>query len=177
MRQSESDDRQFWEAVKTIGLLLLAVLFGAFVVSQWMTKLLFQYLINPMLNGMLDRNDGAVVLLSAGLWGAVAALFVAPFSLSQGTLDGTTIDVYQYWFGVTVGGVFWGTAIGVWILAIWWTEAEKYMPVGYDVVELFDTPIDIRRPANVGRDENGHRKAVMPDDDLMEELVLGDGTW
>ena len=54
------------------------VLAGTWIVCQWLTRLLFELVINPLLDGALDRHDGLVVALSAGLWAAVA-LLLFPF--------------------------------------------------------------------------------------------------
>ena len=83
MNQQHSDGDQalnwVWEIVK----LVLMFLFGLLLISQWLTRLLFQFVLNPLLDGLLDRHDGAVVLLSAGLWGGIAGFILFPMALSQ----------------------------------------------------------------------------------------------
>ena len=57
------------------------------------------------------------------------------------------------------------------------------MPVGYDVVQLLDTPIEIRQPAITATVEYGDRHSRKHsysngnEEPELEELILDDGTW
>ena len=135
------------QMVTQILLAVLSILFGVFVISQWLTRLFLQYVLNPLLDGLLDREDGAVVLISSLLWGVVAGLVLFPVLWGQDAFGPTPPDMISLWLGTIAAGLLWGIAVGVWVLGTWWNEAERQMPAGYDVVHLLDTPIEIHSPA------------------------------
>ena len=166
-----------WEMAKSFFVLFLSVVFGLFLISQLLTRMLFRHVLNPLLDGLLDREDGMVVLLAAALWSLVAGLLLFPLALSQDAFGPAAQDLLGLWLGTTLGGALWGTAVGVWILGAWWQEAEEQMPVGYDVVQLLDVPLDIRQPATRRSHGPDGTTVTMPEDAELERLILGNGPW
>jgi len=133
-----------------LGLLLrgfVFVLVGAWIVCQWLTRLLFELLINPLLDGALDRHDGLVVALSAGLWAAVA-LLLFPFAFASEIEGAPPEEIRQALLAVGGFGLAWGTSIGFWILLTWWSAVE--LAPAYEPVQLLGEPIEVaaRPPAD-----------------------------
>ena len=177
MSQHQREEDQLWSAVKLVLLIIAAFIFGLLLLSQLATRTLFRHVLNPLLDGLLDREDGMVVLLAAALWSLVAGLLLFPLALSQDAFGPAAQDLLGLWLGTTLGGALWGTAVGVWILGAWWQEAEEQMPVGYDVVQLLDVPLDIRQPATRRSHGPDGTTVTMPEDAELERLILGNGPW
>lgn len=117
--ESEQADELFWAIVQWF-LLALAiagfVVSGSFIVSVWLTKLLFN-LINQLTDGALDKNEGLALLISAVVFGGVALGFT-PYVTQQG------VPLEQAIGGLLVAGMGWGLAVGYKALLDWWRELE-----------------------------------------------------
>ncbi len=114
MTQDDHNDDAAGQIVGIFLLLFSLLLFGLFLLSQWLTGLLLRHVLNPLLDGMLDRHDGAVILLSATLWGLVAGGILFPLSVAQGWYSGSP-SMLQAWLWTCVLGLLWGVTVGVWV--------------------------------------------------------------
>jgi hypothetical protein len=177
MNQSRSDDDSL-----VIGTLLLAIvgwllllLFSVFIISQWLTRMFLTYVVNPLLNNALDRHDGPVVLIAAALWCVIGGIMF-PLATTRGWIDVPADQIRDAWLGAMLFGACWGAVVGVWILLIWWSDLGEVAPVGYDVVQLLDAPLELAsspppvKPITVpgGSRANGELSVAE-----LEQLILG----
>ena len=111
--RSTRDSGEDWGALLLLLLgFLLLILFGAFIFCQWLTGLLLQRVLNPLLDGALDRHEGLVVALSAGLW-ALIALVLTPAVVGAEVLLRAPVAEVVYLF-LLVPGSGWLLGVGSW---------------------------------------------------------------
>lgn len=139
-RDNNSD--AFAAAVNSILLLVLNTLLGVFILCQWLTRLLFQFVLNPWLKGALDRHDGLVIALAGGLWSCVFMGLYGWLVYPEIAAYPTSEQVKIFW--VVVGcGCAYGIAIGTWILLLWWSEVPPLLEPPYEPVERLSTPMKL----------------------------------
>jgi len=98
-----------------IGLVIaLNVVSAAFIISVWLTKLLFK-LVNELTDGALDRSEALALLLSAVVFGGVALLLVP-------AVADPTMSFEQTVGGLLSLGMVWGLAVGWKVTLDWWHE-------------------------------------------------------
>ena len=118
-------------------LLIWMLLAGAWVACRWLTEQLFRHVLNPMLDYALDRNDGLIILLSAGLWGTLFPTLLTPLT------DTSSPKELGQAILVLIGlGLAWGISIGFWILMKWWTEVD-WQQLTYEPVHTLGEPIQV----------------------------------
>jgi hypothetical protein len=140
---SERNDNTEWagQIIGTVFQWCLLILVGVWIICQWLTRLLLEFVINPLLDGALERHDGLVVLLSAGLWVAVALLLFPLLIVPE--LESTPPEEVWQALLITVGlGLAWGTSIGFWILLTWWLAVERLEPA-YEPVQQLGPPVKL----------------------------------
>lgn len=175
MAQYNDDGGWVGYFLKTLLDVLCTVIFGLFLISQWLTRVLFQHVLNPLLDGLPERHDGAVVLLAAGLWSVVAGGILFPLAWAGGEIARTGGELLQAWGWSCLFGLAWGVACGVWVLGTWWAEVERQGRVGYDVVRLLDKPLEIIQMAPTSPSalpQPAHSNGV-PSAEELERLILG----
>ena len=57
-----------WAIALTILLWLWLVLAGSWVISKWLTRLLYEYVLFRFIGEALARHDGLIIALSGALW-------------------------------------------------------------------------------------------------------------
>ena len=119
----------FWTAM---------ILFSAFLISRWLTRLLFEKVLNPLTNSFFERNDGAVVILSILIWAVIgeALLFGYMYAYPQ-TMSWNSQD--YFWATLTFGGA-WGAMIGGWLVLTWWSEIANAPMVVSDFKQALNLP-------------------------------------
>lgn len=177
MSQHDRNNDAAEQIVGNVLLLLSLLIFGLFLLSEWLTELLLRYVLNPMLDGLLDRHDGAVILCSAVLWGLVAGGILFPLSVVQGWY-GDSYNMLDAWFWTCVLGFLWGVTVGDWIVGSWWKEATSHAPVGYEAVQVLGTPIEIQHIGSPGLDAAPSSRAnTGPNDLWLEQMITGGAGW
>lgn len=141
-RGRDATDQVVWPFIQLLLELLGYLIFGVFIVCQWLTRMLFEYLLNPLTEGAFDRHDGAVVLTSAGLWGIVFGGIVLPLAISQGWMVVPATQVDNSVGMMVVAGLLWGGVIGGFLVLTWWNEIEARQPIATDFTQVNDTPQD-----------------------------------
>lgn len=114
---NNNSDELFWSVVNWLLITLAIVGFvvsAAFIVSVWLTKLLFK-MINELTEGELDRNEALALLISAVVFGG-AALLLLPFVANP------SVPLEQTLGWLVFGGMAWGLAVGYKVLLDWWHE-------------------------------------------------------
>lgn len=124
MRRSESDEL-FGAGIHyvLVGLAIAGfVISAAFVISVFLTKLLFR-MVNELTEGEIDRNEALGLMISALVFGALGLLFVPYVATSQVSPEQT--------IGGLVGvGMVWGLVVGWKVMLDWWHElAMMDLPV------------------------------------------------
>jgi hypothetical protein len=144
---SENNDNSAWvgEFIRAVFRWFFLILAGAWIVCQWLTRLLFEFVINPLLDRALERHDGLVVLLSAGLWAAVA-LLLSPLLIVPALQNTSPEEVWQALLIMLGLGLAWGTSIGFWILLTWWMAVERSEPA-YEPLHMLGEPIAVLPPS------------------------------
>jgi hypothetical protein len=161
-----NNDQALWEALKSMAFIGVNALLGGWLVCQWLTRLLFEHLLNPLLKGALDRHDGLVIALAGGLWSLV---FMLLFGWQVKPETPAAAQTQTFWVFVGAGAAY-GVSIGTWILLIWWSQVEPLLERVYEPVERLDEPLRvISSPAKNGP------SAPPSADQLTQELdeVLG----
>lgn len=98
-----------------IGLVItLNAVIVAFVISVWLTKLLFK-LVNELTDGALDRSEALALLLSAVVFGGLALLLMPAVADPSMPLEQTI-------GGLLTLGMIWGLAVGWKVMLDWWHE-------------------------------------------------------
>lgn len=155
-------------------------IFGVFIICQWLTGLLLAYVINPLLDGALDRHDGAVVLLSATLWTGVIGLVFFPLASASGVVAVPPTEWGKAWFGSLTIGCALGMVIGVWVLGEWWGYALRQPPAGYEVVQSLGAPLALTSASPSAPSPRMDEKQQTNDFVSEEEqahLILGEAVW
>jgi hypothetical protein len=137
MTYNHSNDDWAGPLIGAILMWLWLILVGAWVLSRWLTEQLFKHVLNPLLDHALDRHDGLIILLSAGLWGALFPVLLIP-----GVEAASPEELWQATLVLFGLGLAWGSSIGCWILAIWWDEAERRQPA-YEPAQLLGSPVKL----------------------------------
>ena len=164
-----NNDQALMEVLKSIAFIIVIVLLGVWIVCQWLTRLLFEQLLNPLLKGALDRHDGLVIALAGGLWSLVFMLLfwwqvtpeIATYSAQE--------KAHTFWVFVGAGCAY-GVSIGTWILFIWWSEVAPPLEPVYEPVDRLGEPVQVISSPT----KNGHT-ALPSSNQLAQELdeVLG----
>lgn len=150
--------------LKLIADLFYLIVFGLFLLSQWLTGLFLRYVLNPVCDYIFDRSDGLVILASAALWVVIGWLCL-PLLIQY---DADTADVWSLFWQVTLVALGWGIAIGGSLVLTWWSEAEIQTSPP-DFADVTGLPRDFyHAPANNGRDQ-----LPEPEPDELKGLVLG----
>jgi hypothetical protein len=169
MSHNNSGDAWVGEVIGAVLMWLWLFLVGAWLLSQWLTELLFRHVLNPMLDYALDRNDGLIILLSAGLWGTLFPSLLTPL------LDISSPNELLQAILVLVGlGLAWGISIGFWILLKWWSEIDQ-REATYEPVQMLGEPIQVASlpPAD---DQQSLPSSSLPSNEELEadlEEVFG----
>ncbi len=117
MNDNGNDQRGMQEIAKALkfGFYWSAVfIFSGFLASRWLTRLLFERVLNPLTNDFFARNDGAVALMSAAIWTAVGAGVL--LALMQTNPYEATLNSKETLFSALGMGATWGTVIGGWLV-------------------------------------------------------------
>src|SRR3712207_989412 len=79
MARYDDNGQWIWEILKMIGLWLWLIAVGTWYLCMVATRILLKYVINPLLNGVLDKHNGdALVLgLSTLLWAGITGVLFA----------------------------------------------------------------------------------------------------
>jgi hypothetical protein len=147
MAQNNSSDDWVGPVIGNILLWLWLILAGAWVISKWLTEVLIEHVVNPLLHFALDRNDGLVVLLAGGLWSLVFGGLFWSASRSASPPAPPQEAAHALLAGLGLG-LAWGISIGFWILLTWWSAVE--LTPAYEPVQLLGEPIQVvsRQPAD-----------------------------
>lgn len=130
MNHQQNNENLGGEILKTVGLWFWLIAVGAWYLSMLLTKALLLFVINPLLDGALDKDNGDlwVMGISTTLWEMVAlALFGG---LIVPDLHGASPDAFRQALAVMAGaGLLWGISIGFWIVVSWWSSEEMQEPI------------------------------------------------
>jgi hypothetical protein len=171
-----SFNQAFDEMMQLFAVWLYRLLFGIFIISQWLTKLLLEHVVNPLLDGALDRHDGAVVLASASLWTPVFGMIMFPMARANNLSTMPSQDWIVTWAGSLALGFAYGVIIGVWVLGEWWEQALRHQPAGYEVVQSLGTPLELTSAnSSVSNPKQTHNGLV--NEEEQAQLILGDAVW
>lgn len=135
-RRGDATSSVVWPFIELLLELLKYLIFGVFIVSVWLTRMLFENLLNPLTEGAFDRHDGAVVLTSAGLWSVVSGGLVFPLAMSQGWMEIPATEIERSLMMMVLVGLLWGGAIGGFLVMTWWNEIDIQRPVTTDISRL-----------------------------------------
>ena len=148
-----------WAIAQTFLLWLWLVLAGAWVISKWLTRLLYEYVLFRFIGEALARHDGLVIVLSGGLWTVIFGwgywLWLYPQIVTQHpdqALQTTLIFLAL--------GLAWGVSIGFWLLLEWWSEIANQLEPVYEPVQLLNRPRQISS-------EPDEATADLPDSDEL----------
>lgn len=113
-------------ATMLLELALLLSLAG-FIVSIWVTRLLFEWLLLPWFP-ILKKHDGLVVLISGGAWSLITGLGIAPLFLNFGRMEVSPDTLTHIWqTSFWIGGI-WGSLVAGGILIVWWEQISTTQP-------------------------------------------------
>lgn len=139
--------------------LQLALLAG-FILSTWLTRLLFQWVLLPLFP-MLEKHDGLVVVISSTLWSGVAGMILFPALVRADLLEVAPGSLVQSWF-ISLGvGAGWGALVAVWVLVVWWEEIIAHQPPPPAFAKVLDLSPEFYQP---------EESAVPPRLETLEEL-------
>lgn len=123
-------------------------LLAAFILSTWLTRLLFQWALLPLWPG-LEKHDGLVVVMSGTLWAGVAGLGIFPALLHTELLQIAPESLVQNWL-VSLGvGMVWGALVAVWVLVVWWEEIIAHQPPPPAFTGVLDLSPDFYQPTQI----------------------------
>lgn len=117
--------------------MLQLLLLVAFILSTWLTRLLFEYLLVPLFPA-LERHDGLVIVISSTIWAGVAGLVIFPYLVFNDVWVMTPDQVgYNWGLSLAAGGV-WGALCAVWVLVLYWEEiiSRQAAPAFTKVLDL-----------------------------------------
>lgn len=133
--------------IEYVLMILNYLLFGVFLLSEWVTALFLKHVVNPLTQYALDRYDGAVVFASTLLWSALGGSISLLASVASKFRS--PIELLTLWqFGMLIGAL-WGIAVGTSVLTMYWQNVESQPMAGYDVVQLLDRPLEITSSSGV----------------------------
>ena len=140
--------------------LLQLVLLAAFILSTWLTRLLFQWVLLPLFP-FLEKHDGLVVVISSMLWSGVAGVALFPYLVHTELVQIAPESLVQSWL-ISLGvGAGWGALVAVWVLVVWWEEIIAHQPPPPAFAEVLDLSPEFYQPK-----EN----VVAPRLETLEEL-------
>ena len=144
MTQSHDNNlvEQFIGGMIGIGWFLLYVLISAFILSKWLTNLFFKFVVNPLLRGALDRQDGLVVMLSGSLWSVLFVILYMWLLYPQLDFRSPEEKLQAFWLFLGLGLV-WGVAIAGWLLLEWWSEAQMVLEPVYEPQQMLGQGVKI----------------------------------
>lgn len=170
MSQSNSDSSEGWakffDGLAWVGWLVLMAIMAAWIASQWLTRMFFIHVLNKLLNGALDRNDGLVVLCATAIWlvfGWVSFPIQASLWLTQPTQE----ELIQFFLSATLFWLVWGASIGAGLVLTWWNEAEEENS-GVDFAQVAGIPSDFYQPVLTDG-----QSATQNTADELEQMILG----
>lgn len=120
---------------------MLLILLGLFLLCAWLTKLFFRHVLNPQLNGALDREDGLVVVWSVLIWAMIAGIASLPGLLPLITVA-TFTEVLTALLSVIGAGIAWGAAIGAFLVIQLWLEVEERWEPTHGFAQITQLPAD-----------------------------------
>jgi len=164
MSERKQDSDWVSPILKLLSDFFVLIVFGAFMLCQWLTGALLKYVLNPVCGYIFDRSDGVVVLASAGLWVVIGWLCM-PFLIHYGAAP---IDLWSLFWQVTLVSVVWGIAIGGWLVLTWWAEAEIQSSPP-DFADVTGLPRDFYHPSP----NSDIEQLPEPESDDLKGLVLG----
>jgi hypothetical protein len=131
-----------------------------------LTKLFFRYVLNPYLEGAIDRDDGLVVVWSTILWTVIAWIISLPELLPL-VATASFAEVVSTFLSVTCMGIAWGAAIGAFLVVHLWLEVEESWEPTYGFAQVTQLPPSHYVPTSV---ETTDQPALSLDE--VEELVV-----
>lgn len=101
--------------------MLQLLLVGIFLLSTWLTRLLFEWLLVPLFPA-LERHDGLVIVVSSTIWAGVAGLVIFPYLVLADFWPMTPEQVAYNWGLSLAAGAVWGMLCAAWVLVLYWEE-------------------------------------------------------
>lgn len=141
MNDSRNEQRMMQEVMNALMFGLqwtLLLLFSAFLVSRWLTRMLFEKVLDPLTNFFFERNDGAAVIVSALLW-AVVGECILLFAIYNNPQDATLTTQESILSALSMGAC-WGAVIGGWLVFTWWSEVANAPIVVSDFKQALNLP-------------------------------------
>lgn len=144
MSQQPNNDLEqaFWGMIFSMAWWVWLVIVSLWVLSKWLTRLLFDKVVNPLTDGLLDRHDGLAVALAGSLWSVVFMGLFWWLIYPEIRYHPSQEKIQAFW--VCVGlGFAWGVSIGGWILMEWWSEQQLTLEPVYQPVQMVGEPVKL----------------------------------
>jgi hypothetical protein len=115
-------------------------LIAFWLLSKWLTKIFYEWVLNPLTNNALYRHEGLVVMISGSLWTLIFMGLYGWFIYPELAFRTPQEKWQALWVFAALGAV-WGCSIAGMILAEWWIEQRLALEPVYEPGQMLGEPV------------------------------------